>query len=94
MNKIHHILGFVLYFITSDARKNHRKIDSKPHIILILADDLGWNEVSWHNNRIKTPYMEVCRGLVYTYLGWNEVFWDNRGIKTRVGVYLRWNKVP
>lgn len=58
MNKLHRTLVFVLYFITSDARKNHRKIDSKPHIILILADDLGWNEVSWHNNRIKTPYME------------------------------------
>ena len=32
---------------------------NSPNIILILADDLGWNEVSWHNPRIKTPHMEV-----------------------------------
>ena len=31
----------------------------KPNIIFILADDLGWNEVSWHNRNIKTPYLEV-----------------------------------
>ena len=71
MNKLHRTLVFVLYFITSDARKNHRKIDSKPHIILILADDLGWNEVSWHNNRIKTPYMELELELVYNWDGIN-----------------------
>ena len=27
----------------------------RPHIILVLADDLGWNEVSWHNSRIHPP---------------------------------------
>ena len=29
-----------------------------PHIIVILADDLGWDEVSWHNPAILTPNME------------------------------------
>ena len=53
-------LVFILCFKLSNPGRN---LNSKPHIILILADDLGWNEVSWHNNRIKTPYMEVCRGL-------------------------------
>ena len=32
---------------------------SPPHIIVILADDLGWNEVSWRNPAILTPNMEV-----------------------------------
>ena len=43
---------------------NKARPDSKPHIILVLADDLGWNEVSWHNRRIKTPHLEVrfCLG--------------------------------
>ena len=40
----------------SEAMKQ-RKLD-KPNIIFILADDLGWNQVSWHNERIKTPNME------------------------------------
>ena len=32
---------------------------SPPHIIVIVADDLGWDEVSWHNPAILTPNMEV-----------------------------------
>lgn len=31
---------------------------SKPHIIFIVADDLGWSDVSWHNPAIKTPNLE------------------------------------
>jgi len=49
---------FMFCFLTSGAKKKHRTLTSKPHIILILADDLGWNEVSWHNKRIKTPHLE------------------------------------
>ena len=30
----------------------------RPHIILIVADDLGYNDVSWHNPDIQTPNME------------------------------------
>ena len=37
---------------------------------MILADDLGWNEVSWHNPRIITPVLEV-RSLRDLRLGYN-----------------------
>ena len=30
----------------------------QPNIILIVADDLGYNDVSWHNPDIQTPHME------------------------------------
>ena len=30
----------------------------KPNIIFILADDLGWNDVSWNNPDMPTPHME------------------------------------
>ena len=40
------------------------RIDKQPNIILIVADDLGWNEVSWHNNQIRTPNLEVSR-IIY-----------------------------
>ena len=30
----------------------------RPHVIYILADDLGWNEVSWNNPGFFTPNLE------------------------------------
>ena len=39
-----------------------------PNIIVILADDLGWNDVSWHNPAILTPNMEVTRQQTYVYV--------------------------
>ncbi len=33
----------------------------KPHIIFINGDDLGWFDVGWHNDKVKTP---VLNGLV------------------------------
>ncbi|XP_071099625.1 arylsulfatase I-like [Haliotis cracherodii] len=29
-----------------------------PHIVLIVADDLGWNDVSWNNPDISTPNLQ------------------------------------
>ena len=35
------------------------------HLVHVLADDLGYNDVSWHNARIKTPTLEaLVRGGV------------------------------
>lgn len=42
---------------------------SPPHIIFILADDLGWNDVGWHNiennEEIVTPNMNylITQGI-------------------------------
>src|SRR5262249_12448840 len=30
----------------------------KPHIVFLLADDLGWGDVGWHGTEIKTPHLD------------------------------------
>ncbi|KAL5255076.1 hypothetical protein ACHWQZ_G014492 [Mnemiopsis leidyi] len=34
-----------------------RKRDKKPHVLLLIADDLGWADVGWHSSDISTPYL-------------------------------------
>ncbi|XP_071116042.1 arylsulfatase B-like [Haliotis cracherodii] len=40
-----------------------------PHIVFIVADDLGWSDVSWHNPNIITPNLEKLArsGLILNY---------------------------
>ncbi|RUS83225.1 hypothetical protein EGW08_009036 [Elysia chlorotica] len=38
------------------AKTNQTKDDTRPpHIVFIVTDDLGWNDVGWHNPQILTP---------------------------------------
>lgn len=30
----------------------------KPNIVIILADDLGWNDIGYHNPGVKTPFID------------------------------------
>ncbi|AGA29849.1 arylsulfatase B [Singulisphaera acidiphila] len=31
---------------------------AKPNVVLILADDMGWGDVGWHDSEIKTPHLD------------------------------------
>ncbi len=30
----------------------------QPHILFILADDYGWNDIGYHGSEIRTPYLD------------------------------------
>lgn len=56
---------------------------SKPNIVLILADDMGWNDVGYHNFEIKTPNID---GLVKESLELNRFYTYFNCTPTRAGL--------
>ncbi|XP_077862016.1 arylsulfatase B-like [Saccoglossus kowalevskii] len=44
-----------------------RVTDKQPHIVLILAEDLGWNDVGWHNPDLKMPILNqlAADGVIF-----------------------------
>ncbi|KAM4709684.1 arylsulfatase B [Discoglossus pictus] len=61
------VLGWLWVLLTQAAASN-----APPHIVFVLADDLGWNDVGFHNSEIKTPVLDslaaqgVKLGAYYT----------------------------
>ncbi|NNM29947.1 MAG: sulfatase-like hydrolase/transferase, partial [Akkermansiaceae bacterium] len=31
----------------------------RPDILILVADDLGWNDVGWHNPEMRTPHLDA-----------------------------------
>lgn len=45
------VLLFLLIHFTSVLPRR----SSKPHVVILIADDLGFHDVSWHNKEVLTP---------------------------------------
>ena len=62
---------FILFFISCEKKKNEKVIELKqPNIIYILADDLGYGDISAFNSegKIRTPHIDKLaqEGMMFT----------------------------
>lgn len=60
MNKANAILVFVLFscFFSCTQGGNESNSDSRPNIILISADDLGWSDIGCYGSEVQTPNLD------------------------------------
>ena len=44
-----------IYLTLIFTKESRAKKPPPPHIVLLLADDLGFNDISWHNDAVLSP---------------------------------------
>ena len=60
--RLHHLFCFLFVFLSSvnlgfiPALGAVEK--AKPNLVFILADDLGWNDVGYHNSEVISPNLD------------------------------------
>lgn len=57
--------------------------ESSPNIVILMADDLGWNDVGYHGSEIKTPYIDK---LAYEGIELNQFYTFYSCTPSRVGL--------
>lgn len=51
-------VGLTLVYVLLSAIIISTATDSKPNIVVVIADDLGYNDVSYHGSEIQTPNLD------------------------------------
>ena len=59
------LLGTVLIAFSTNLTAAEREVSSKPNLVFIMADDLGWADVGFHGGTAPTPHLDrlVREGL-------------------------------
>ncbi|WP_281298647.1 sulfatase-like hydrolase/transferase [Flavobacterium limnophilum] len=57
-SKIQFSIALLFCFMVSYGQKSQKKSTDKPNIILIIADDAGWNDVGYNGSEIQTPNID------------------------------------
>jgi len=64
-------------------KKVGKKVSTKPNIIILLADDLGWNDVGFHGGDAITPNLDK---LAEDGLQMNRFYMNNSCTPSRIGL--------
>ena len=56
--KIHSALLLFVALFPNAGSSHDPKTSKRPHILFIVADDLGWSDVGFHGSVIKTPNID------------------------------------
>ena len=51
------LLVFFIWTSSHTAHGQNETEETKPNIVIILVDDLGWNDVGFHNPEMRTPHL-------------------------------------
>jgi arylsulfatase A-like enzyme len=96
-NKISFLsLSLAILQFSACSRKNQGNQDiSRPNMIVIVADDLGWKDVGYHDSEIKTPVLDriADQGAVFKKFYVHSVCSPSRAslltgrMPTRFGIY-------
>lgn len=59
LNKLNLFIACLFAFGSNvEADSNLQVTDVQPNIIIIIADDLGWNDIGYNNEKIRTPNLD------------------------------------
>jgi arylsulfatase B len=51
------LVALALTCASVEAKKKHKKNKKQPNFIFFLTDDLGYNDVGWHDETVVTPHL-------------------------------------
>ncbi|MDA1276538.1 MAG: sulfatase-like hydrolase/transferase [Verrucomicrobia bacterium] len=75
--RLHHSLGcfaLVLICISAPQREAQAAAPAKPNVVYIMADDIGWGDLSKNGGGVPTPNIDklFSKGVELTqFMGWS-----------------------